>query len=153
MRDALHSLLADQSLARNSRRQVEIIEFRSLLEPEIAALAAQNAGEKDLARLDAILAAQAESPDSGTDDAQADQHFHLALARATGNEVIRETVAVLHDLLRECRVPPLQNPLRKRLSLEGHGRIRAALAAKDPEAARAAMRAHLKDVESAALKP
>ncbi len=153
MRDALHSLLADQVIARNSKRQAEIIEFRSLLEPEIAALAARNADEKDLARLDAILNAQAPDQESdATGDGEADQRFHLALARATKNEVIRETVAVLHDLLRESRVPPLQSPERKRLSLQGHGRILAALQARDPDAAREAMRAHLKDIESAALK-
>jgi GntR family transcriptional repressor for pyruvate dehydrogenase complex len=148
MLDKIIAVLEDQALAKNTKRIKEILEFRRILEPEIAALAAESHDPQDLVRIKAILDNQEKSLLEDKTDAQDDLHFHLALARATKNEVLAEVAAVLHDILRECRVPPLQNLARKRISLQGHQGIYAALRERDSELSRTAMRNHLRDVES-----
>jgi GntR family transcriptional repressor for pyruvate dehydrogenase complex len=148
MRDSILDTLSQRSIAKNRKRIAEILELRAILEPEIAARAAGHIEPRELERLKAVLDGQEQE---GADPARSmdeDLRFHLALARAGKNEVIVEVVAVLHELLGESRVPPLQSPTRKRLSLEGHRRIYEAVAGRDPEASREAMRRHLKDVEA-----
>jgi len=148
MIDKIISILEDKTLAKNTKRIKEILEFRRILEPEIAALAAESHDQKDLLRIKAILDAQEKKLPEDKEDAEEDLHFHMALARATKNEVLVEVAAVLHDILRECRVPPLQNLTRKRISLQGHQRVYAALIDRDSESSRMAMRNHLREVES-----
>jgi GntR family transcriptional repressor for pyruvate dehydrogenase complex len=142
------SLLEDQSVAKNTRRIKEILEFRSFLEPEIAACAAQSLEPGDLALLKSILERQEKSLSEGKDDAEDDLHFHLTLARATKNEIIVEVVAIIHDILKECRVAPLENLTRKRISLQGHQKIYAALQDRNSGSSRTAMLNHLKEVDS-----
>jgi GntR family transcriptional repressor for pyruvate dehydrogenase complex len=142
------SVLEDQAIAKNTKRIKEILEFRRILEPEIAALAAESLDPNDLVLINAILDRQEKSLSEDKEDAQDDLHFHLALARATKNEILVEVTAILHDILRECRVPQLENIARKRISLQGHQKIYAALRERDSELSRSAMRDHLRDVES-----
>lgn len=151
IREALISKLSDQQAGRNAKRIREILVLRGILEPEIAALAAANAGPRDMARLDAVLAGQAAAAPGESDLGDIDLRFHLDLAHIAKNEVILETMSVLYDMLRECRVAPLQGPERQRLSLEGHRGIRDAIAAGDAAAARLAMRRHLETIGEVAV--
>ncbi|MGA2400323.1 MAG: FCD domain-containing protein [Syntrophobacteraceae bacterium] len=153
MFEKIISMLEDKALASNSQRIKEIIQFRYILEPEIAALAAESIGDNDLVRIQTILDAQEKNLLENADDAKEDLRFHIALARATKNEVIGEIFAVLYDILRECRVPPLQNSQRKKTSLQGHLKIYRALKERDSESSRMAMRDHLNDVESLLYPP
>lgn len=148
MIDKIMSLLEEKALSRNKKRIMEIIQLRSILEPEIAALAAEAHDPKDLARIKTILDAQEKSILEERDEGEEDSHFHQALARAAKNEVLLEVAAVLYDVLRECRVRPLQNLTRRKTSLHGHLKIFQALEKRDPEASRAAMKNHLKEVEA-----
>ena len=148
MIDKIVSLLEDKALANNPKRIREILEFRYILEPEIAALAARSLSPKDLARIKTILDSQERDLLDDEEDADEDLHFHMALARATKNDVLVEVAAVLYDVLSECRVSPLQNLTRRKVSLQGHQEIYAALRGRDSESSRVAMRNHLRDVES-----
>ena len=148
MIEKIISLLEDRALAGNSLRIKEIIQLRHILEPEVAALAAESIGDNELSRIKAILDAQEKKLAENKDDAEEDLRFHLALARATKNEVIVEVFAVLFDILKECRVAPLQNAKRKITSLEGHLGIYRALKQRDANSSRTAMRNHLSEVES-----
>lgn len=122
----------------------EVIEFRLVVEPEVAALAAARRSGEDLERLERLIARQEAADES--DFAELDARFHMALARATKNEVIWEMAAVLLDLQAESRVAPLLGRQRFAGSLRGHRRILEALKKADPDLCRQAMREHLKDV-------
>lgn len=148
MIDKIISILEDKTLAKNTKRIKEILEFRRILEPEIAALAAESHEPRDLARIKAILDTQEKKLPEDQEDAEENLNFHLALARTTRNDVPVEVAASCMNILRECRVPPLQNLTRKRISLQGHQRIYAALRDRDSESSRMAMRDHLSEVES-----
>ena len=131
------------------RRLADIFAFRRAVEPEVAALAAEHASESELLRLEAVLAEQEERLGRGQDESGLDAEFHRLLARACRNGVFLSVLSGVQDVLAETRAEPLRTPSRRKASLESHRRILAALRARDPEAARAAMRAHLAAAEKA----
>lgn len=131
-------------IAANPERIREAIEFRLVVEPEVAALAAARRTEDDLARIRKLIVLQEASGEEGFSGL--DARFHMALARATKNEVIWEMAAMLQDLLSESRAAHLLGRERSLASLRGHRRILEALENADPEACREAMRDHLLNV-------
>ena len=70
------------------------MEVRSLVEPGIARLAAQRRTKEDLLHLQETIASQ-ESSDDGISAHDASRDFHMALARASGND---EFARVLNSL-------------------------------------------------------
>ena len=77
----------------------EIFQFRELLEPQIAGLAAQNAAAEDLSILQDILQCQQKELDDNAASKDLDQDFHRALAKATGNSVLLQVVELLDHIL------------------------------------------------------
>lgn len=126
-----------------------VLQFRMVLEPEIAALAAEGATEADLAVLAACLDARC----SGTAAAEADIAFHTALAQATGNPLFSDIVAAVRERLAETREEPFQSPERCRASRRAHRAILQAVASRDGEAARHAMKDHLHGVSQLLFNP
>jgi len=80
-----------------------------------------------------------------------DSEFHYAVAMASGNSVVLKVLDILMDLLRETRERSLQVEGRPQKSLAGHRRILSAIKRHDAEAAKAAMRRHIEDVEEIVL--
>ncbi len=123
-----------------------LVEVREIIEPEIAALAAARATEEHIAAMRAAV----EVMDASLNDADAyiaaDNDFHLALARGTQNELILALVDSIVDLLSEQRKLIFSvdgGPQRGQIH---HKHILDAILRRDPEAAHAAMRAHLRQV-------
>ena len=107
-----------------------LVEVREILETEIAALAAARATEKENAS--AFITA--------------DNRFHEALAQATQNALIIILVNSIVNLLSEQRKQVFDvegGPQRGQIH---HRRILESVIRRDPEAARAAMRSHLRQV-------
>lgn len=123
----------------------EIIEARRLLEGEVAAVAATEIGDAQLAELRGLLADMAQEDEVAAEDA--DRRFHIAIAEATGNAVIIASVTDFWDM--RFRSPLAREVLSKAGSLgtesrlAEHGRILQALEARSPAEARSAMRDHL----------
>jgi len=122
----------------------EVVEFRMVVEPGVAALAASRRSGEDVARIRKLVERQQTA--SPEDYAELDAKFHMALARATGNEVVWEMAAVLSDLAGESRAAPLISRDRLEASVRDHVRILKAIENADPEACREAMRDHLENV-------
>jgi GntR family transcriptional repressor for pyruvate dehydrogenase complex len=139
--------------AANPARVHEILEVRRMIEPHIAALAAGNATKRDVARLRHIIAEQEEAAARGVSDPSADAHYHLCLARMTGNEVLREVAAVLHDILAVSRDEKLQSPERIAASIKAHRSITDAVEERDPVTARERMLEHLGIIENELFPP
>ncbi len=123
----------------------EITEARRLLEGEVAAVAATEIDEAQLAELRDLLAEMDQEDTSAAEDA--DRRFHIAIAEATGNAVIIAAVSDFWDM--RFRSPLAREVLVKAGSLgtesrmAEHGRILRALEARSPVDARNAMRDHL----------
>jgi len=129
----------------------DLIEVRELLEPEIAALAAQRATEKHLEIMRQAIARM----DASLDDAQAfieaDSDFHIALAEAAGNELLSLMLDTIVDLLHELRLRIFHVPGGPQRGQYYHRQILEAVLARDPEQARRSMRAHMQQVREDAL--
>ncbi|MFT3969236.1 MAG: FadR/GntR family transcriptional regulator [Micropruina sp.] len=120
-------------------------ELRRLVEPHVAALAAQRATELDLVQLDDILR-ESHAGLTAEESLRLDVEFHRRLAVATGNPLLVEVCEAMNNLVHEVRLRSHLAREGRRNSIEGHQRLYAALAAGDPEAARLAMHAHLGEV-------
>ncbi len=98
-RDALvNPLVFALALTQPSRR--ELVEFRETIELGIERLIRANAQEEDLDALQAANAALDRAVASGADEAaltERDIDFHRALGRATHNELIARTYALVMD--------------------------------------------------------
>ncbi len=123
-----------------------LAELRMVLEPEITGLAAARIEEQLVSTMrEAVLVMDRNlhDPDAYV---EADLDFHLALAEAAGNPMILSLLDSIVGLLREQRSRIFDvhgGPERGQFH---HKRILAAIEQRDPEAAREAMRAHLKQV-------
>lgn len=135
----------DALLSRGSDSLQHLTEVRLPLEMEIAGLAAQRATEEQLQALDAAnqrLAAAANLEDA----IDADIGFHRALAAATNNPLFVLLLETVAQLLRESRRRTLTTS-GVQLALDEHIRIYETVKQRDPEAARAAMRQHMRLIE------
>ncbi len=123
-----------------------LVEVREILEPEIAALAANRSEPQHLASMKEaveVMEGARRDPDAFI---EADLDFHLALAEAAANPLILSLIDSIVGLLREQRT--------KIFSVDGgpergqyhHKRILEAIEHRDPQGARDAMRAHLRQV-------
>lgn len=121
----------------------DLIEIREILELEIAGLAAQRATEEHIAAMRDVVAAMDHAMDNSDAYIEGDLDFHLALAQATQNALVPILIDPIVDLLREQRKRIFERGGAGR-GQEGHKRILDAVIRHDPEAAREAMRAHLK---------
>ncbi|MFQ5861148.1 MAG: FadR/GntR family transcriptional regulator [Dehalococcoidia bacterium] len=127
----------------------DTLELRLLLEPQVAALAAQRATEEDKSAMRAILEEQARLVEGGLSGAEADVAFHTALARSTQNRALVRLGGSLVDILALSRDESLQTPHRSRQSLESHQAILLAIEQGDTEGARQAMERHITSVDGA----
>lgn len=131
---------------------LELLEFRKMLEPALAARAAQHVSREELRVMDDILCRQQAKLDKGEDAIEEDAEFHYAIAKASGNSVVLKVLDLLMDLLRDTRQRALQVPGRPQRSITGHRRIFAAIKRHDAEAATAAMSRHIGDIEAIVSK-
>jgi GntR family transcriptional repressor for pyruvate dehydrogenase complex len=130
----------------------ELTEARRAVEGEACALAATSITDAEVAELEATLhdlANETIAP-AGADPSsaeRADRRFHVLIAKATRNSALVSVVEMLWDL--RYRSPLCREMLARarasgdRPRLEEHREIFEALVARDPQAARAAMRDHL----------
>ncbi len=129
----------------------ELLDFRMMIEPPLAARAATHASPEEIAEMEEILRRQDEKLAKGELAVEEDSEFHYSVAMASGNSVVLKVLDMLMDLLRDTRERSLQIQGRPQKSLGGHRRILAAIKRHDAEAAKAAMRRHIEDVEEIVL--
>lgn len=126
---------------------LELIRARRVVEGETAALAATLALPEHLAAMDQALRTMREEAALGQPPLEGDRAFHSAIVQAGGNAVLIETVHSYWDARRGHLFTRLggyfETPRSWRTALKEHQAILAAIRAKDPAAARAAMHVHM----------
>jgi len=118
-----------------------------------AALAAQRATKEDLKSIETALLAMEEAMDKGNIADKADFEFHLAIAKATGNEFLISILETLHAATRSgMRLTFKMTKLDSRECLkrikEEHRAIYDAIALGDVTTADLAMRYHLQSARN-----
>jgi GntR family transcriptional repressor for pyruvate dehydrogenase complex len=123
-----------------------LAELRLVLEPEIAGLAATRIEEQLLTTMReavAVMSRNLHDPDAYV---EADLDFHLALAEAAGNPLILSLLDSIVGLLRDQRSRIFNVDGGPDRGQYHHKRILRAVEQGEPDLAREAMRAHLKQV-------
>src|SRR6185503_13527457 len=126
----------------------DVFEMRKLIEPHIAALAAERASRKDIAQLKRIVAKQTRAVGRGETGVEADAELHLSISRATRNQALQKLVSGLMEMLSRSREDSLQTEVRRKTSVNAHRRIIAAIEKQDKNRARGEMLRHIQQVES-----
>ena len=124
----------------------QLYEMRLLLEPFAARMAAEKITAQQLATLEGLAAEMCGEDGKGvasySDFAQLDGEFHDLIARACGNELMRETLGNLHTHIHLFRLFPHSGATTK--ANAEHAQLLSALVARDPATAEKAMRNHIK---------
>jgi len=139
------------ALKRRKEMVSELLDFRKMLEPPLAARAATHASADEISELEEILQRQEAKQSQGEPAVAEDAEFHYSVALASGNGVVLKVLDIIMDLLRDTRERSLQVEGRPQKSLAGHRRILAAIKRHDAEGAKSAMRRHIEDVEEIIL--
>ncbi|MCI0644904.1 MAG: FadR family transcriptional regulator [Chloroflexi bacterium] len=142
VRDSL-SLMLRSGL---SNGLADLVQVRTMLEPEIAAIAAAMASEEDIWTLQKAVEIMDRAFDNAVVFVEADLEFHLALAKATQNRLIPVLIDPIMDLLREQRMRIFQVRGGPGRGQYHHKQILKAVSQRNAEAARKAMAAHLQQV-------
>jgi GntR family transcriptional repressor for pyruvate dehydrogenase complex len=132
------------------RDVLAMLELRISLETEAAGLAAARRTEQQLTQMREALGVFQANIESGADTADADFQFHLQIAYATENRYFADVMSHLGKAtIPSSRVPAVEKAIGEarvqylsRVS-QSHEGIYDAILRRDPEGARAAMRAHL----------
>ena len=127
---------------------VDPIEVRRIVEPEVAALAAERVTDQALDEMGRALDLMAEGIEAGSSVVDADSAFHVAVARATGNQILIELIGGLGESLRRSREVSFLPREAAQAALADHRQIVDAIRRGDPQAARDAMFGHLGHVET-----
>ena len=122
---------------------LELVQARIVLEPSIAATAAAQRTDEHLAALDRA-SDNALRPQRGNE--RPDVHFHVALAAATGNPLLTETVQALLHVRRADQVAIRHEYADRERDHAEHLDILTALRDQDPVAAAELTRTHLTSI-------
>jgi len=129
----------------------ELLDFRKMLEPPLAARAATHASAEQIAAMEEILRRHDAKVAGGHLAVQEDTEFDYSIATASGNSIVLKVLDVVMDMLRETRSRSLQSQGRPEKSLAGHRRILGAIKRRDAPAAEEAMRQHISNIEKIVL--
>lgn len=132
----------------------DVLEVRRALEELAGELACQRmtAGEfKELEQANHRFASVLGSSDI-TVIAQADEDFHAVIYRATENERLIQMVNHLLEQMYRYRIEHIKDKSQRKILVQEHQEIMQALADRDPEAARQAIRSHINKQEASVAK-
>lgn len=123
----------------------EIMEARTIIEENLAGLAAQRGSSEEIAEIGRAVQMMRDSIARGDSILEADMAFHLAVSAAAQNGVLKNAVQLLRNLMRQWIRFKLLMPEVPETVLKRHVSIYRAIEARKPNAARNAMRFHLEE--------
>ncbi len=139
--DSLMDLLND-----DHHELLQVMEVRTVIEPSVAARAAQRARTVDIEELAQLLREMSETV-TVKRHAELDRTFHLSIARATGNPLLVALLERVGEIVDQSPHELIQSRSEHLTTLSEHAAIFQALSERDPKAAEAAALAHLESVQ------
>ncbi|HVZ15302.1 MAG TPA: FadR/GntR family transcriptional regulator [Bauldia sp.] len=125
----------------------KIHEVRAGIETDIAGYAAERATNEEIAELARMTEQMRSEGVSLEEHSQMDVEFHRAVARMTHNELYLIMLDSIGPVLLEIRRATFDLPDDRRKAYEAHKHILDAIAARDANGAREAMRLHLEQAK------
>ena len=142
---------------RHDEAVLDYLDFRTDMEALAAGRAARQASDTDLAVIGEVFEKmrRAHAARRPEDEARLDADFHMAIIEASHNVVMLHMMRSMFQLLREGVFYNRQVIFRQKTTraalLEQHAGIWAAIRSREPDAAEAAVRAHLGFVRRALI--
>jgi len=132
-------------------KTLQLLQVRKIMEPQVAALAAENAKFDDIARLYEINEEMKRLLNRGEVGLDPDFNFHFQIASSTGNEILLNTLSALSDLMRrslhQTSWLSLTDKNRTTNPIIEHEQIIKAIKEKNTTASHDLMLKHLEEVE------
>ena len=128
---------------------LHVLDARAVIEPELAAAAAERAVDADVADLERLLREAERSffPNDGTIN-RAKDGFHRAIARASGNPILAQIDEVLLEVFAAAYVAIFPMSRTRSRELHDHAAILQAIGGRDATRARELMDQHLRDARA-----
>ena len=126
-------------------------EARRLIEPELAAYAAERGSDSELAEILHFALTMEQQAGSGLDFVGPDISFHRSIAQASHNPVLRQMLHGMHDLFVISRRLTSQELGMTERAVRYHRLIAEAIYERNPTQARLLMLAHMNDALSSVL--
>lgn len=124
-------------------KTIELVGVRRALEVQVARLAAQLAGDDQRAAIEQCVAAMRENRENFAVFVEADMRFHQLLGEAAANGLLADMLTTVRSLIRVWVERQVRDVEHTSLTLREHIAIAEAVAARDPDAAAAAMDRHM----------
>jgi len=129
-----------------------ILQARAVVEPSIAAFAAEHRSNEDLKRIEEIQRLVDVDKFDRQVFSEGDRKFHLAIAEISGNAVLVKMMSIVYELMGQklwsfMRDVTLTSDERLEEYTRQHWWVYKAIEARDPDGAYHAMVAHLNSVE------
>ncbi|MGV3552081.1 FadR/GntR family transcriptional regulator [Rhizobium sp.] len=122
-------------------------EFRYIIEPEAAALAAERRTEEEMIEITRALDGMGNAP-TLSDRTRSDTQFHLAILKATHNELLIPLGTLIESALNNLFVYVTREANSLRYAQELHAAIEEQIRLQKPEAARQAVKNLLADTDA-----
>lgn len=130
----------------SNRQMVALAETRRILEPELAALAAERGTQDEIEEIEDLVRQMDVVAQQGGDFAELDVQFHRNIALAAHNPILYRTIEGVSDLFLESRRRILMNPKSIARSNRYHMLIAEAISSRNAAQARLLMQAHMSDM-------
>jgi len=124
----------------------ELVEARTLIEVELAGLAADHATPEHLKELGEQLDQMEKAKKNPEKFVQADVNFHLVIGRAASNSILMNALHLVRNLLQQWILGAVAVKGVPEKACAQHKRVLLAIKNKDASAARKEMRKHLHDM-------
>jgi GntR family transcriptional regulator, transcriptional repressor for pyruvate dehydrogenase complex len=130
---------------------VALAEARRLLEPELAALAAERGTVAELDEIARLAQKTDEEAREGSSFVESDILFHRKIAQAAHNPVLQSMIETFGDLLRQSRQRVAMEPALTKRTVRYHLLLAEAISERNAAQARLLMLAHMNDMVDSVL--
>jgi GntR family transcriptional regulator, transcriptional repressor for pyruvate dehydrogenase complex len=126
----------------------ELIEARTLIEVELAGLAAERATSENLRQISEQLRNMERAKKNPQEFVQADVDFHLAIGQAASSRILMNALQLIRNLLQQWILSAVAVKGVPDKACAQHKRVLQAIEDRDSAAARKEMRSHLLEMAS-----
>lgn len=125
---------------------VQLTEARMIIEPELAAMAAESGSEEEHRAIVQTAETMNLKVQRGKDFFKEDMLFHELIAKSSHNEIMCQMLDRISDLLIDSRRRSMKLPGMNQKAASFHYLIAQAIAQRNPTQARTIMKCHLEDM-------
>jgi GntR family transcriptional repressor for pyruvate dehydrogenase complex len=147
VRDALQETPEVQFDFLESASLLQLTEARSIIEPQLAALAAERGTAEELKAIVQNTKQMKQKVEAGVDFLQEDLEFHELIAKAAGNHVLYQMLNLIRDLLLDSRRRSMKWKGMDEKAVSYHTLIAQAIEGRNPTQAAALMKVHMEDMK------